>query len=353
MILDLTGHEVRIYGRKADGKEFYNEGVITDHKKGRCQFELTTQALAVAQDLSVEIVIFKDNTEILSTLPFTIHVVKSLMSDSSIESSNEYGALVVLYQNLYEAYALMTEMVEKIGTPEEKAQELNLNTMFEVWDYIISYLEENSTASVVSTVNSINSKIGTSSDSGTNSIFGKLNNIENNQIKYIVASDNVKIKLLDNVNLRIDHTLSTSTKKCIYIGITNMPNFVSGTIKFKIEYSAKFNTSWDLNYWGLVLFDIGYGSFKNYINNNISFIDKIEGKTKGTIYDSSAGGNGFQFNSIKITDTNIKNGVVENIVKITKGYVPELVLRVETRDDAKNGYCIIKNVSICYDEVTA
>ncbi len=174
MILDLTGHEVRIYGRKADGKEFYNEGVITDHKKGRCQFELTTQALAVAQDLSVEIVIFKDNTEILSTLPFTIHVVKSLMSDSSIESSNEYGALVVLYQNLYEAYALMTEMVEKIGTPEEKAQELNLNTMFEVWDYLISYLEENSTASVVSTVNSINSKIGTSGTTGSTTLFGLL-----------------------------------------------------------------------------------------------------------------------------------------------------------------------------------
>ncbi len=174
MILDLTGHEVRIYGRKADGKEFYNEGVITDHKKGRCQFELTTQALAVAQDLSVEIVIYKDNTEILSTLPFTIHVVKSLMSDSSVESSNEYGALVVLYQNLYEAYALMTEMVEKIGTPEEKAQELNLNTMFEVWDYLISYLEENSTASVVSTVNSINSKIGTSGTTGSTTLFGLL-----------------------------------------------------------------------------------------------------------------------------------------------------------------------------------
>lgn len=174
MILDLTGHEVRIYGRKADGKEFYNEGVITDHKKGRCQFELTTQALAVAQDLSVEIVIYKDNTEILSTLPFTIHVVKSLMSDSSVESSNEYGALVVLYQNLYESYALMTEMVEKIGTPEEKAQELNLNTMFEVWDYLISYLEENSTASVVSTVNSINSKIGTSGTTGSTTLFGLL-----------------------------------------------------------------------------------------------------------------------------------------------------------------------------------
>ena len=174
MILDLTGHEVRIYGRKADGKEFYNEGVITDHKKGRCQFELTTQALAVAQDLSVEIVIYKDNTEILSTLPFTIHVVKSLMSDSSVESSNEYGALVVLYQNLYEAYALMTEMVEKIGTPEEKAQELNLNTMFEVWDWLITYMEENSTASVVSTVNSINSKIGTSGTTGSTTLFGLL-----------------------------------------------------------------------------------------------------------------------------------------------------------------------------------
>ncbi len=355
VILDLTGHEVRIYGRKADGKEFYNEGIITDHKKGRCQFELTTQALSVAQDLSVEIVIFKDNTEILSTLPFTIHVVKSLMSDNNVESSNEYGALVVLYQNLYEAYALMTEMVEKIGTPEAKAQELNLNTMFEVWDWLITYMEENSTADVVSTVNGINSKIGTSGDNGTSSIFGKLNNIEKNQIKYVVASDNEKIKLLDNVNLRIDHTLNTETTKGVYIGVTKLPYF-TGTLKVKVEYSAKFNVANSNNYWRLIVYDTGFASMLDSAAtyNNTSFINKIDNKTKGTIFDKYRDGvNGFGSNQINIIDTNIKNGVIENTVKFVGGYIPELVVGVECPSSRQSGYCIIKNVSICYDEVTA
>lgn len=166
-LIDLTGHEVRIYGKKADGTEFYNNGEITNATGGRCQFELTSQALAVANDLEVQIVVFKDNTEILSTQPFTIHVVKSLLSDSSIESSNEYGALVVLYQNLYEAYDLMTEMVQKIGNAGDIAQGLNLNTMFEVWEWLITYMQENSTAGVVDIVNAINSKIGSSTTGDT------------------------------------------------------------------------------------------------------------------------------------------------------------------------------------------
>lgn len=174
-LIDLTGHEVRIYGKKADGTEFYNNGEITNATGGRCQFELTSQALAVANDLEVQIIVFKDNTEILSTQSFTIHVVKSLLSDSSIESSNEYGALVVLYQNLYEAYDLMTEMVQKIGNAGDIAQGLNLNTMFEVWEWLITYLKENSAASVVDVVNVINGKIGTSSDITNSSLFGAIN----------------------------------------------------------------------------------------------------------------------------------------------------------------------------------
>jgi len=173
--INLTGHEVRIYGRKYDGTEIYNNGVITDATKGRCQFELTSQALAVANDLQVNVVISKNNKQILSTPIFTIHVVKSLLSDSAIESSNEYGALVVLYQNLYEAYDLMMQMVQKIGVPGVKAQAFNLKTMFAVWDYLIDYLEKNSSAGVVATLNEVNAKIGNSSDTADTTVFGTMN----------------------------------------------------------------------------------------------------------------------------------------------------------------------------------
>ena len=60
--VDLTGCEVRIYGRKKDGTEFYNDGILQDATKGRCLFEATTQMLAYAgQNVNCEIVVFKDN----------------------------------------------------------------------------------------------------------------------------------------------------------------------------------------------------------------------------------------------------------------------------------------------------
>ena len=45
--VDLTDCEVRIYGRKHDGTEFYNNGSLQDAVNGRCLFEATTQMLAL------------------------------------------------------------------------------------------------------------------------------------------------------------------------------------------------------------------------------------------------------------------------------------------------------------------
>jgi len=189
--INLAGHEVRIYGKKYDGTELYNDGVITDATKGRCQFELTAQALAIANDLQVNVVIFKENTQILSTPIFTIHVVKSLFSDSAIESSNEYGALVVLYQNLHEAYELMTEMVTKIGVPMSNAQALKLDTMFKVWDYLIQYLKDNSAAGAVNGINTVNGKVGNSGDTTALTLFGKLNEGLNRGVVKSVQRGNI------------------------------------------------------------------------------------------------------------------------------------------------------------------
>lgn len=180
--IDLTGHEVRFYARKADGNVIYNTAQLTDATKGRCQIELTSQALAVAQDLSCELTIYKDNKEILSTKAFVIHVDKTLRNDEAVESSNEYGALVVLYQNLHESYLLMQDMIQKIGVPMSNAQSLNLDTMYKIWDYMIQYLKDNSSAGVVDVVNTINSKVGAATDTGGSTIagtvMGKLNKLQ-------------------------------------------------------------------------------------------------------------------------------------------------------------------------------
>lgn len=140
--VDLTGCEVRIYGRKKDGTEFYNDGTLQDVTTGRCLFEATTQMLAYAgQNVNCEIVVFKDNKQILSTMPFDIFVVESLMGASAIESSNEYGALVILFQNLYEAYDLMVTMIENFGKAGDIAAERDIATFWQGMEYLMRYMD--------------------------------------------------------------------------------------------------------------------------------------------------------------------------------------------------------------------
>ncbi len=117
--INLTGHEVKIYGEKADGTVFFNDGEVTDPTNGRCQFPITSQALAIANDLNVEISIWKDNVQILTSQTFTIGVVKSLRSNNSVESSNEFGALVMLFQKLYDFIADVTELLHLVGQPAD------------------------------------------------------------------------------------------------------------------------------------------------------------------------------------------------------------------------------------------
>ena len=185
--VDLTGCEVRIYGRKKDGTEFYNDGILQDATKGRCLFEATTQMLAYAgQNVNCEIVVFKDNEQILSTMPFDIFVVESLMGENAIESSNEYGALVVLFQNLSEAHDLMTTMVENIGSPSEIAAQYNLATMWQAWEFLTDYMKTDLTnkideAIANAAVQGVLDRIGLTADTGgsatAGTLMGKLNGL--------------------------------------------------------------------------------------------------------------------------------------------------------------------------------
>ena len=177
--LDLTGHEVKIFMAKPEESgEIWNDGVITNAKEGRCEFLMTTEALARMGHLQAQISIWKDNTEILSTQVFEINVTKTLLGNSSVESSNEYGTLVVLFQNLYEAHDLMTTMVQNIGLPAEVAAQYNLATMWQAWEFLVAYMKGDFTDKVDeaianSSVRACWIKIGTSTDSEESTVFGK------------------------------------------------------------------------------------------------------------------------------------------------------------------------------------
>lgn len=140
--IDLTGCEVKIFMKKPEsGDEIWNDGTITNATAGRCEFLFTTQSLAEIGNMEVQISIWQDNTFILSTEIFTVYVTPSLLGNSSVESSNEYGTLVVLFQNLYQALYLMETMVQNIGTPGTIAQQYNLDTMWETWEFLVDYMK--------------------------------------------------------------------------------------------------------------------------------------------------------------------------------------------------------------------
>lgn len=113
--IDLTAKRVHFSSARADEVSFYKTGVITNAKKGRCQFELTRGELKAANTLYGQIEVWTSNNEkVLTTHIITIDVVESLRVQGNIESSNEYGALVVLYQNMYEIKYDLTQAQKTI-----------------------------------------------------------------------------------------------------------------------------------------------------------------------------------------------------------------------------------------------
>ena len=181
--INLTGQEVRIFLKKPDGTNIWNNGEVTNATEGRCQFLLTTQTLAVCGVLETQISIWQNNEEILSTEIFKIFVTKSLRSSGSIESSNEYGSLVILFQNIYEALDLMTEMVQSFGTAGEVAQGIPATTFWQMLEAVYSVnVEALANASVSEVLN----RMGLTNDSGatatTGTLMGKVNELLNRRI---------------------------------------------------------------------------------------------------------------------------------------------------------------------------
>lgn len=179
--IDLTGHTVRIYMRRPHTnplEEFFNDGEITEATRGRCQFLLSTQALAKEGELEAQVSIWNGTEEILSTQVFKIMVTKKLRTSSSVESSNEYGALVVLFQNLYEAHDLMTTMVQSFGESGETAASVPATTF---WQMLEAVYRVNADALANASVQGVLDLIGATADTGgsgaAGTVMAKLNHL--------------------------------------------------------------------------------------------------------------------------------------------------------------------------------
>lgn len=118
---DLTKHKIRIALIKPDGNKIFNDGKLTRPTEGMFAFELTTQTLSTVGIVKAEIkILTEDEKSTLTTKTFDIEVLEELWDENSIESSNEYGAVVQLFQDVWEVRQSIFGMEKSVGTPQDE-----------------------------------------------------------------------------------------------------------------------------------------------------------------------------------------------------------------------------------------
>ncbi len=90
LVLSLDGESVTMWAKKPDGMVSYLACSVVD---GKIQADFTSQMLAVPGDVQVELQLIHEE-ESITTPIFTVHVRKSNITDSAVESTNEFTALV-------------------------------------------------------------------------------------------------------------------------------------------------------------------------------------------------------------------------------------------------------------------
>lgn len=132
---NLSNCSVKVFGCKSDKKIFFNYATVTDATNGKFKIELTNQALAVAGELQIQILILGSNQERLTSFVFYIDIEKSIVSDDVIESTNEFRALTGALSQVEEWNGYFEETSGKIE--EKYTERLSYN------EEKISVLDEN------------------------------------------------------------------------------------------------------------------------------------------------------------------------------------------------------------------
>ncbi|MDD3041088.1 BppU family phage baseplate upper protein [Bacteroides sp.] len=218
--INLTGHSVKIYFKKPDSTEVFTEGEVTDATTGRCQFELTSQTLAVYGDLKAEITIWNGSTEVLSTQTFTICVLEMLRSDNAIESTNEFGVLVTLFQSIQNSLELMNVIKTNFGEAGEKAAEYEATTFWEMLEGLADKTEEAIQLDV-------SGKIGEPTDTTGGTVFGNM------AVAKIGIESTVNAHVTDEITDLQTHIDGLSNIKSIQRGVVTVNN--GGTTTFTIS----------------------------------------------------------------------------------------------------------------------
>lgn len=147
---NLTNRSVRAYMVKPDGKEIFNDLIINNYSLGYCTLELTNQVLAVSGTVKIELMVTEEDKKLTSSV-FELEVVKSINSEKSIVSTNEFTALLNGLASLseYDNYknsvksmeinkADKAKVEEKFGEVYEQLVTIENKTQLHIEDFRIS-----------------------------------------------------------------------------------------------------------------------------------------------------------------------------------------------------------------------
>ena len=115
MPFDITGCSVKVSGIKSDNTGIFNNCTVLNAKEGFIEVEVTEQMNAVEGLVKCELKLY-DGKGVLTTKQFNINVTESV-SNKTIESSNEFGAL--------------TEALNKVNNIDNKFNELTTEAVKE------------------------------------------------------------------------------------------------------------------------------------------------------------------------------------------------------------------------------
>jgi len=142
--INLNKHTVRLRAVKPDGHRVYNNGVITDGARGRAQVELTNQVLAAPGKVEAELTIYGDGEkEVLTSKTFHIVVLPNLFDEEAVASTNEFGAAVVLFQDVAELRGVIYEILRRVGaSTDAPGKGTVFSWLSNLYNYVV-YLDNN------------------------------------------------------------------------------------------------------------------------------------------------------------------------------------------------------------------
>ena len=124
---DLTDRSVRVYARKPDKTEIFNDLIINDRTKGYCTLELTSQCLASAGVVKMELYI-SESGKVLTSIPFELEVIPCINTPNGVNSTNEFSALEAALGSLQDFDNLKREISEAIKRLDDLMTKINMTS---------------------------------------------------------------------------------------------------------------------------------------------------------------------------------------------------------------------------------